>query len=322
MGLRVCLALVDRADELPKPGPANSLSTLALSSNSQAGSLIGPDGKWKLPPGAPSPAIAPFDETKAKEHQAGWAKQLGVPVEITNAVGMKLMLIPPGEFDMGSSESDTAAAYNEKPQHHVRITRPFYLGTYAVTQQQWVAVMDSNPSNYKGPNNPVVEVNWEHCQVFLDKLNAKTAGQGGKFVMPTDAQWEYACRAGTTTKYCFGDYETQLGDYAWYKANAEDKTHPVGEKKPNAWGLYDMHGNACGWCKDWYEDYYYLISPMDDPAGPLGGTLHVYRGGSWANSGQRLPIRECAGARNPGSTRTSVCVSPWSCPTRRPNGRS
>ena len=108
--------------------------------------------------------------------------------------------------------------------------------------------------------------------------------QGGKFVLPSDAQWEYACRAGTTTQYSFGDDESQLPEYGWYQANSQDTTHPVGEKKPNAWGLYDMHGNVLGWCQDWFEDYYYAISPMDDPTGPFGGSLHICRGGSWTYS--------------------------------------
>jgi formylglycine-generating enzyme required for sulfatase activity len=289
VGVRISLVLPDTAAERAKlvaakiaaPPAAASPESPPAASPPAAASLVGPDGKWKIPPGGPSPAIAPFDEAQAKQHQEAWAKHLGVPVAITNSVGMTLVLIPPGEFDMGSPDSDKDARTDEKPQHHVRITRPFYLGMTEVTQQQWEAVMGSNPSQFKGPKNPAEMVSWDNCQVFLTKLNAKTGGQGGKFVLPTEAQWEFACRAGSTTRYCFGDDETQLGDYAWNKANSGETTHPVGEKKPNAWGLYDVHGNTCGWCQDWYDGGYYVTSPTDDPAGPSAGSNRVDRGGSW-----------------------------------------
>jgi len=141
--------------------------------------------------------------------------------------------------------------------------------------------MGSNPSGLKGPKNPVESVSWDQCQAFLTKLDAKTGGQGGKFALPTEAQWEYACRAGSTTKYCCGDDEARLGDHAWSKENAGEKTHPVGQKKPNAWGLYDMHGNVWEWCADWYDYGYYAKSPADDPSGPAGGSGRVRRGASW-----------------------------------------
>ena len=214
---------------------------------------------------------------------------------------MKLVLIPPGEFDMGSPDSDISASYREKPQHRVRITRPFYLGKYPVTQPQWEAVMGSNPSNVKGPKNPVETVSWDLCQLFLKKLNAKIAGHGGTFVLPTEAQWEYACRAGTTTKFYCGDDEALLTEYAWYKANGGDKTHPVGEKMPNPWGLYDMSGNVWQWCQDWYDERYYANSPTDDPAGPSGGLARVDRGGGCSTRGLGLPFGEprLLGSREP-----------------------
>ena len=169
----------------------------------------------------------------------------------------------------------------------MRITRPFYLGKHLVTQEQWEAVMGNNPSHFKGPKNPVEQVSWDDCQASLTKLNAKVR-PGGKFALPTEAQWEYACRAGSTTRYCFGDEESRLGEYAWYGANSGSKTHPVGEKKPNAWGLHDMHGNVWEWCQDWYDGGYYANSPTDDPMGPATGSLRVYRGGCWLDSGGRL----------------------------------
>jgi formylglycine-generating enzyme required for sulfatase activity len=141
--------------------------------------------------------------------------------------------------------------------------------------------MGGNPSYFKGPKNPVEQVSWDDCQGFLEKVNAKVGGW--KFSLPTEAQWEYACRAGSTTRYFFGEDDEHLGKYAWYDKNSDKTTHPVGEKKPNAWGLYDMHGNVFEWCQDW--GYPYLAnSPTDDPAGPsLGaaGRVRVMRGGSW-----------------------------------------
>ena len=207
-----------------------------------------------------------------------------IAVDLGKGVKLELVLIPAGEFLMGSPDSDKEAKPNEKPQHRVRITKPFYLGKYQVTQEQWKAVMGNNPPHlfFKGPKNPVEEVSWDDCQQFLGKLNAKTGTQSGKFVLPTEAQWEYACRAGSKTRYCFGDDKSGLGEYAWYGWNSDGKTHPVGKKKPNAWGLYDMHGNVLEWCQDWYEEGYYAKSPTDDPRGATTGSNRVYRGGWWS----------------------------------------
>ena len=202
-------------------------------------------------------------------------------VDLGNGIKLELVLIPAGEFEMGSPASDVEAPHMQKPQHRVRITKQFYLGKYLVTQQQWEAVMGGNPSKFKGPKNPVETVSWDDCQQFLTKLNAKIGTQGGKFALPTEAQWEYACRAGSTTRYCFGDDDAKLGEYAWYDANSGNRTHPVGEKKPNAWGLYDMHGNVFEWCQDWCDGNYYASSPTNDPTGPATGTDRAGRGGSW-----------------------------------------
>ena len=125
-------------------------------------------------------------------------------MDLGGGVKLEMVLIPAGEFMMGSPDSDKDACGGEKPQHRVRITKPFYLGKYLVTQEQWEAVMGNNPSHFKGPKNPVEKVSWEDCQQFLGKLNAKSRPGGGKFQLPTEAQWEYACRAGSTTLYCFG----------------------------------------------------------------------------------------------------------------------
>ncbi len=141
--------------------------------------------------------------------------------------------------------------------------------------------MGNNPSTFKGPKKPVENVSWEDCQAFIDKLNETSGSSGAKFNFPTEAQCEYACRAGTTSKFRFGDDEGMLGDYAWFYGNSGGRTHPVGEKKPNAWGLHDMHGNVWGWCADWYSNTYYATSTTDDPIGSDSGPNRVLRGGSW-----------------------------------------
>jgi formylglycine-generating enzyme required for sulfatase activity len=157
-------------------------------------------------------------------------------------VKLHLVLIPAGEFLMGAPDSQKSFFPSEKPQHRVRITRPFYMGKYAVTQEQWEVVMGNNPSEFKGPKNPVENVDLHECEAFVKRLNLLVGGT--PFKLPTEAQWEYSCRAGSTTKFSFGNDGERLGDYAWYVKNSGRGTHPVGEKKPNAWGLYDMHGNA------------------------------------------------------------------------------
>jgi formylglycine-generating enzyme required for sulfatase activity len=225
---------------------------------------------------SPPPAIAPFDAAKAKEHQAAWARQLGFPVEMTNSIGMKLVLIPPGEFTMGGGGG----------AHKVTITKAFCLGKYEVTQEEWEAVMGrgNNPSSFKGPKNPVEQVSWEDCQFFLKKLGEKCGAAEGSYRLPTEAQWEYACRAGSTGGFCFGDSEVELDEYGWFDKNSEKKTHPVGEKKPNAWGLFDIHGNVWEWCADWFGQDYYKASPRSDPTGPPSGSIRVNRGGSWGGA--------------------------------------
>jgi formylglycine-generating enzyme required for sulfatase activity len=222
-----------------------------------------------------------------------------IVIDLGGGKHLAMILVPAGEFMMGSPNSDDNAERDEKPQHPVRITRPFYLGKYPVTQEQWQAVMGNNPSRFNGPKSPVQNVSWDDCQQFLKKLNAKIGAQGGKLVLPTEAQWEYACRAGSTTRYCFGDHDSGLDEYAWYAANSGKTTRPVGLKKPNVWGLYDMHGDVEEWCADRYDGSYYGKSPTDDPTGPATGSDRVDRGGSSESPADRC--RSAArGARRPG----------------------
>jgi formylglycine-generating enzyme required for sulfatase activity len=209
----------------------------------------------------------------------------GLPPELTIDLGggmqLEMVLIPTGRFLMGAPDSDKDTEADENPIHRVWITKPFYLGKYEVTQEQWEAVTGDNPSYFKGSRRPVEMVSWKDCQQFLNKLNRQPGHRAGKFRLPTEAEWEYACRARTTTRFYFGDDERELGQYAWYDKNSRSQTHPVGGKIPNAWGLYDMHGNVIEWCADWYCDEYYTHSPTDNPLGPVKGENYVLRGGSW-----------------------------------------
>ena len=229
----------------------------------------------------PPPAIAPFDAAQAKVHQKAWADHLGVPVELKNSVGVQFVLIPPGEFMMGSPESEPGREKNET-QHTVVLSNAFSIGIHEVTQEQYEQVAGSNPSRFKGTDNPVEHVSWEDAVAFCEKLSALPAEQaaGRVYRLPTEAEWEYACRAGTTTAFSFGDDEQDLGKYAWFRDNGGRTTHAVGEKLPNGWGLYDMHGNDGEWCSDWYKEDY-PKGAVTDPVGPSIAWGRMIRGGNW-----------------------------------------
>jgi formylglycine-generating enzyme required for sulfatase activity len=180
---------------------------------------------------------------------------------------------PAGTFMMGSNEKD-----DEQPVHEVEISRGFWLGKYPVTQGQWEAVMGNNPSKFKrGDNYPVERVRWDDTRDFIDRLNEKQRAK--HYRLSTESEWEYGCRGGSTTTYCFGDDESKLKEYAWFDENSDDSTHPVGKKRPNDWGLYDMHGNVWEWVNDWYAPK----NPKSqiDPVGPSMGSYRVLRGGGW-----------------------------------------
>ncbi len=243
----------------------------------------------------PDWAVAPFDADQALAHQDAWAEHLGLPIETVNDAGMVFVLVPPGEFTMGSPESDPAARSSEMPQRLVQITQAFYLGKYPVTQMQWGAVMGRNRGYFKGCTRPVESVSWFDCQEFLRRLNQRTEPKDDRlFRLPTEAEWEYACRAGSTTRFSFGDDVADLGYYAWHGGNSGGRTQPVGLKKPNAWGLHDMHGNVWEWCYDWFDRFHYADASTDDPTGPDTGGRRVLRGGSWSCGGYPNYLRSAA----------------------------
>ena len=202
--------------------------------------------------------------------RASEVKRVGVFNGMSELVtNLDLALIPAGSFMMGDQQFG--------PVHQVTISKDYYLGKEPVTQSLWASLMGDNPSNLRGADKPVEQVSWDDCQKFISRLNSLEKEY--EFRLPTEAEWEYACRAGSVDKFCFGDSVSQLGDYAWYNANSESQTQPVGKKKPNAWGLHDMHGNVWEWCQDWYGDY--SAEAVTDPQGISAGSLRVNRGGSW-----------------------------------------
>jgi formylglycine-generating enzyme required for sulfatase activity len=201
--------------------------------------------------------------------------------EVTNSVGMKFTLISSGAFTMGVNLNIESGEDDETPQRRVTISKPFYMGVYEVTQSEWMSVMGgANPSKFKGRTLPVESVSWNDASSFIRKLNQKEGTD--KYRLPTEAEWEYSARAGTTSAYFFGDDEASRGTYAWFYGNSGDKTHLVGGKSPNPWGLYDIYGNVWEWVQDFYGDY--SGAEATDPKGPSGGSVRVNRGCGWYSS--------------------------------------
>jgi formylglycine-generating enzyme len=234
--------------------------------------------------------------------------------QIVSSIGARLKLIPPGEFLMGSPDSEPDPSTDQKPQHLVHILRPFYLGVYQVTRGEfrrfveavgyrteaekdgkggygWVEVEKKwvqdprfdwmTPGFEQTDEHPVVNVSWNDAFALCNWLSQE---EGQRFRLPTEAEWEYACRARTTTRFSFGDDESALVMHGWYQANSSGRTHRVGRKPPNAFDLHDMHGNVWEWCWDWYDGDYYKESPLVDPRGPEEPMRRrVFRGGSWFN---------------------------------------
>jgi len=249
-----------------------------------------------------------IDDMKARTQQENCAKRLGVPIEITNSIRMRLVLIPPGQFMMGSTNQsineelrlrrdEIPWAYwknrlpSELPQHQVRITKPFRLGVTEVTQEEYQHVIGSNPSKFQGdPKRPVERVSWDDAVEFCRRLSElpEEKAAGRRYALPTEAQWEYACRASSTVAIqsaadplARAQEENKLSEYGWFSLNSGAHTYPVGQKQANGFGLNDMYGNVWEWCTDSYAPDYYKKSPVDDPGGPATGLDRVSRGGSW-----------------------------------------
>ena len=219
------------------------------------------------------------------------------PKVITNSIGMKLVLVPNGTFMMRSEieeeRIEEGRASNNEKEYQVTISKDYYLGVTEVTQGQYEKVMGTNPSRFQGKkvqgdssNLPVEQVSWEDAVEFCKKLSDLPEERKTLRVyrLPTEAEWEYACRAGSSSFYSFGASSKSLGDYAWFVGNSDLQTHPVGEKKANAWGLYDMHGNVVEWCSDWYGKY--PKGAVSDPGGPDEGSGRVERGGYFGGGAQ------------------------------------
>ena len=237
-------------------------------------------GKQEAPTDQQAPASVPA------------AAQPGQPRQVTTKTGAAMVLLPAGEFLMG----DAAGEDDEKPAHKVRL-RAFYMDVHEVTQASYEKLMGANPAKHKAPERPVEQVGWL-AAIKYSNMRSRREGltpcydvktlacdfAADGYRLPTEAEWEHACRAGGTTQYSFGDSSRTLGRYAWFKAIAGKTTHPVRSKQSNAWGLYDMHGNVWEWCHDRYGEEYYAQSEPTDPRGPPVGDERVLRGGGW-NSG-------------------------------------
>ncbi len=241
----------------------------------------------------------PFTAADALERQQTTSNLLDVPVgrelNLGPGVSLPLTLIPAGEFVMGCSAEKGGFNADQRPEHRVRITSPFYVSDTEITREQYESVTGrvlAEPAEADGVGTAGLPaaVTWEEAQLFCMKLARST-----KLIvrLPTEAEWEYACRAGSGGLYCGGESTGAgaLQEYAWFRENSEQQARAVAQKAANAWGLYDVHGNMLEWCNDWYDSRYYLASPVEDPQGPENGTYRVLRGGSWAHPAEEL---QCA----------------------------
>ena len=219
-----------------------------------------------------------------------------ISIPVKNGISIDMVKVEAGTFMMGATSEMKKPYTDEKPVHQVTLTNDYYMGKYEVTQALWQAVMGSNPSKFKSRNLPVEQVSWDDCQEFINKLNSIT---GRRFRLPTEAEWEYAARGGKKSKGYQYSGSSKMSEVAWYSANSGSKTHPVGKKRANELGLYDMTGNVLEWCQDWYGSY--VSSSQTNPTGAFSGGFRVFRGGSWyGNAGNCRS--SCRDSYNPGNS--------------------
>ena len=216
----------------------------------------------------PGPAAAESGNPMASGVRMSGATKI---ITLPGGAKMEMIWCEPGTFMMGSPLAERGR-FDDEPLHPVTLTKGFWLGKYEVTQGQWQSVMGHNPSKFKDPDRPVESVSWEDCSLFISRLNTEL---GGVARFPSEAEWEYACRAGSSNPVSGNGL---LSDMAWYDANSGNETHPVGKNHANAWGFYDMHGNVLEWCYDWFGNF---EAKATDPRGPASGSFRVLRGGCW-----------------------------------------
>ncbi len=282
LSVKYLAALDRRIRELTREGKMEE--AISARDEKRRAEFVLADTESRIPERRPPPAPPKASVQKPPPaHQPG--QELVLDLGVGDDVKMVFVWIPPGCFRMGTPDGEEGRGSDESPLHDVTLSKGFWMGKYEVTQEQYRQVAGETPSQFQGDKNPVEQVDWNDAQAFCRRVRQKALGslklKRLTCRLPTEAEWEYACRAGTTGRYYTGDAERDLAKAAWYAKNSGRKTHPAGQKKANAWGLHDMHGNVWEWCQDWLGDY--PSGSATDPEGPASGLYRVIRGGGWAN---------------------------------------
>ncbi len=268
-----------REAAMPPPGRGQPLSPLGEDALPMAGL------RETVPAYLASLEVLAEGSAEAQQEQLAYARDMQLPVEVENSIGMVMRLVPPGTFTMGSPDSEAGRWEGEK-QHRRTVPEPLYFGKFEVTQEQWRQVMGTSPAYFRGDTRPVENVRWEDARRFTRKLAEREGLPPGTYRLPDEVEWEYACRAGTNTAFVFGDNPELLRQFAVYINNSEGRTALAGRFRPNAFGLHDMHGNVWEWCRDSFENY-----PEVELPDPTEGRWRNVRGGNW-----REEARDCRSA--------------------------